>query len=593
MGASCRRTPPQPQNPNHQHQQYPNRPPRPGSTTPARLVAIVLLLHRNTLAKAQGLPFRTGVGVGIKGIPLGDDIVFDAALQDAGEILAAQQRFRAVGTTPATAVVPALLAFAIRGTRNTCVGISADLAKAALPAKPVATIVAAFLAQAVGDADLLALAQTVTGLAKSAVAAGAAATIRAALLARAVGGATRNAVPLIVAGLSPRTHAAGTTAAIITALLARTIGSTRRRTVPLSVADFTARAGATRPTTAVRPALLACAIGRTLGGAVAIGVAEGIHRTGATTPAASIRPALLAATGWSTRLLAVTVLAEEGIGALPAAPAAAIIAAGLARAVGLTDILLALPRMALVPRLTASATAAAPVIAANQAVTLGLAAPSIHALAVLAALARRTRTARAAAAVATAGLAIAIRHANAALTAVKRHHIGNALIIPLCRTTEGIVSADALLDRRIVAAGVLVGRATIAQSRASTAVTGADLAGLTTVAFAVAADRVSAAARTTSKRSHLVHADAIPLHLAAEGILVANAGGNTRIIAGWRAMSVTTSGPRTGAAVSRADETVLVNIAVAITAATAYAVTTVEGRDLFDTDLVPGVLAAE
>jgi len=134
-------------------------------------------LHRDTTPEAQNLPGGAGILIGVEGIILGEHVLINIVRQNAGEIITTGERLWTIGTGASTTVIPALLALAVRRTFDTHVGIGADLAKATLAAKPVATVVATLFAQAVGNTHLLALACAVARLAKATLAAGTATTI--------------------------------------------------------------------------------------------------------------------------------------------------------------------------------------------------------------------------------------------------------------------------------------------------------------------------------------------------------------------------------------------------------------------------------
>jgi hypothetical protein len=436
------------------------------------------------------------------------------------------------------------------------------------------------------------LAKGIAGLAKAAISTRATAPIGATELTGTIGRASRNAVPLVVASLATGTETAGAAAAIVAALFADAIWRALGSAVSL-VTELIGWAAPTDPAAAIITALLAGTIGRAGRGAMTIAVAEGINGAIAAAPPAPVIAALLPGATGSTGLLAVSLLAEEPVSALATTAAAAVIAARLPGTVRLADFLFALSGMAFEARLAFAAGTPASVRAADQAIAFWLAAASILALILLAKLSCWAGAARATAAVATAALAIAIGDTGTTLTAIEGRDVGHALVVPLGITTEDVCVTDTFLYRGVVAAWVLVHFTARARAGAGPAIPGADLAGFTAFTLAIPADRATAPACTAPQGDHFINTDAVPLHLAAEGILVTDAGGHRRIIASGGCMGLTASRPATGTAVAGADEAILVVVTQAITTAAAGAITTVECGDLIDTHLVPGVLAAE
>ena len=225
---------------------------------------------------------------------------------------------------------------------------------------------------------------------------------------------------------------------------------------------------------------------------MSITVAEGVHGAGPTATTTAIVTTLLSSATGSAGLLAVSLLAEEGIGALAAAPATAIITALLAGAIGLTDLLFALTGVALESRLTRTATTATAIITALLTCTVRLTTARVRTLVIFTTLPFWTSAATSATAITATNLPVTIRNTGTALTAVQGLDIDHALIVPFGFTAPGILGTNALLHSGVIAAAIPVRAAAITRPRTGTAITGADLAGLTTVAFAITTNRVVA-----------------------------------------------------------------------------------------------------
>ncbi len=326
---------------------------------------------------------------------------------------------------------------------------------------------------------------------------------------------------------------------------------------------------------------------------MSIGITVRIHRTATATPATTISATLLTAAIGSTGLLAMTLLTEEGIGALATTTAAAVVATGLANAVRLTNFLLTVSRMALEPWLALTAAAAATIVATCLSFAVGLATTRLHTLILFAALTLGAGTARTATAIATTNLAIAVRNTGSTLPAIQRVDIGNTFIVPFSVTAPAILVANAFLHRWIVAAWVIVGSTAITRPRAGATITWAYLTRFATITGAVPANRVRLTTATAAQGSHFIHANPVPLNFAAEDILVADAGCYLVVITIGRRMSFATTCAPARAAVSRANQAILVVVTSIVAATTALAVTAVEGSNLPYAHFVPGVVAAE
>jgi len=184
--------------------------------------------------------------------------------------------------------------------------------------------------------------------------------------------------------------------------------------------------------------------------------------------------------------------------------------------------------LAVLARRTVAAGAAAAVVAALLARTLGLA--TADALAVLATLVRPALAASPGAAVAAALLARTVRDASLARAASFAFNFAHTNIVPCGFAAERVQFANARLDVGIVTAGRVVGLAARPHLGALAAIFGAVGASLSADAVAVSAGR-TAFAVTTAQGIHLIDADSIPFHIAAEHVLGADALLHARVFA--------------------------------------------------------------
>ena len=157
-------------------------------------------------------------------------------------------------------------------------------------------------------------------------------------------------------------------------------------------------------------------------------------------------------------------------------------------------------------------------------------ADAAHAFAVLAALAFRAAAAGSAAAVITAGLAGAAGGARLAAAAALILYLADADVVPHGFAAEGIDGADTGLNARIAAARSFKGCTAVAAASALATVGGADLAVLAPLTLPVTASGAGVAL-ATAEGGNLVDADFIPLHFAAERVLLADTIGHATIVA--------------------------------------------------------------
>ncbi len=219
-------------------------------------------------------------------------------------------------------------------------------------------------------------------------------------------------------------------------------------------------------------------------------------------------------------------------------------------------------------------------------------ADAAHAFAVLAALAFRAAAAGSAAAVITAGLAGAAGGARLAAAAALILYLADADVVPHGFAAEGIDGADTGLNARIAAARSFKGCTAVAAASALATVGGADLAVLAPLTLPVTASGAGVAL-ATAEGGNLVDADFIPLHFAAERVLLADTIGHATIVAAGVGVRRAAVGPGTLATVLRARQAALVVLALSVAAASGAAVAAPKVGDFVDADAIPFEIAAE